>query len=303
MKLITILLVIFVERISKPWPKIRNYHWFNRYVASFYHRCQKTTWLDNGFGVLMVVTSSILPAVIPQYFIAQTHGNLGWGISLLFSLLVLFYVIGPRTEDASIDDYLVAWKRDDTDAAYLSARQLLGDDSVLERTKITRKIIAFILLQSNERFLGVIFWFVILGPAGAFLYRLSCEMKMFAQNKGNNESGFIEAGIRLHAILDWLPVRITGLGYAMAGSFVDAIQSMHRAIKNRDTDWVSRNQKVVIESGMGALQLGGINYDSFELADANVIAEQIQAARSLVKRSLITWLVVFAILTITGWLS
>ena len=83
----------------------------------------------------------------------------------------------------------------------------------------------------HEKCFGVIFWFAILGPLGGFLYWLVKEINLLDIKNSNAEIG-AESGIDvLHAILAWIPTRITGLLFALVGHFNDGFSTWLHCIR------------------------------------------------------------------------
>ncbi len=99
----------------------------------------------------------------------------------------------------------------------------------------------------------------------------------------------------LRKILDWLPARITGFLYALAGDFTGAMTELKKylLIKNCDPE------KLIQDTGFGAL---GIDKDSYQENNIEIIEENNQA-QSLISRSLVIFLVIVAMMTVFGWLS
>ena len=83
-----------------------------------------------------------------------------------------------------------------------------------------------IFVQANNRVFGVLFWFMALGPAGAWLFRVSDLMRRRAvfEYRGRADASsevpeFVGALQVIHGILAWGPARLLALGYALVGGF------------------------------------------------------------------------------------
>lgn len=70
----------------------------------------------------------------------------------------------------------------------------------------------------HERLFGIIFWFLILGWFGALLYWFTISITRSFKAMGVH-ANFVSAAEKTHAILAWVPARITGLIFALAGNF------------------------------------------------------------------------------------
>jgi membrane protein required for beta-lactamase induction len=95
----------------------------------------------------------------------------------------------------------------------------------------------------------------------------------------------------------WLPARICVLSYAVAGNFVDTM-SYWNGLSDL---WLRDSEEFIVVSGVGALRYEH-RIDRNEHDDEEPDATGIQHALSLTKRAVIVWVVLLALLTVTGWL-
>jgi cobalamin biosynthesis protein CobD/CbiB len=89
------------------------------------------------------------------------------------------------------------------------------------------------ILAAHRHVFGVLAWYSILaalglGPAGALFYRLSDMAahgwpKFLEQHKLPVSEAACEAASHAWQVVDWLPSRITAMGFAVVGSFEEAI--------------------------------------------------------------------------------
>src|SRR5690242_17087435 len=94
-------------------------------------------------------------------------------------------------------------------------------------------------LASHQRIFSVLFWFVVLGPFGAVLYRLieSVNTQML--------TGATLAG-RVKALLDWIPVRLEAFLFALGGHFTAVFACWKRDVLSGPR----YNDKILTECGM-----------------------------------------------------
>jgi len=151
-----------------------------------------------------------------------------------------------------------------------------------QMVEVTRAI----LHEPNDRFFSVIFWFVVLGPLGALMYRLTSHTMRTSENTtlGN-------AAAQLQAILAWAPAHLTAAGYAFTGNYEAAKQEFYA--KTKQDTLTECNYLTLITAGQGAIK---------DCAPGDETA-CIGSARALVLRTLIVWLSVIASLTLTGVMS
>jgi membrane protein required for beta-lactamase induction len=290
MTLIAILLALAVERFIGAVDHLRSFSWFNRYWR----------WLENKLsprpvwqGPLGVITVLLPPLLL--------LGLISWGLYLinpalnfLLALVVLLYSLGPADLGHQLKRYLAALAEGDHDTA---ARELQGFHPAESGPDSLSSILASILIQANDRIFAVLFWFVVLGPIGALLYRLSSELHhSYAEVHGR----FGDSVRDLYNLLNWPSARLVALGYALAGSLVEAIEGWrHSEARQLDV-----NEAVLRESGLGALQFRQLYGDETEtgVQDEDV-TDWIESVHGLQIRTLIVWLSILGIMTIAGWMS
>ena len=150
---------------------------------------------------------------------------------LAIELWVLLYSFGRGDLQAELNTLQSDLLRGDSQAAFHVGETLSADK---------RKIIAFDLpalaqeLRQRvayayfERYLAVIFWSIIGGVAGAFLYRLSvlyrASFVTLVADSDAVESGFVEylqlrEASRWLVLLEWLPLGLVAFALSLVGRF------------------------------------------------------------------------------------
>ncbi|MGM0679407.1 MAG: regulatory signaling modulator protein AmpE, partial [Pseudomonadota bacterium] len=284
--LISILLALAVEFFYKPVSDLRRFDWFDRYHETLYHKLEGQPLRDGPVGVILLIGLVVLAV----WIVLAALGALTGLLAFLFGLVVLIFTLGPRDLDEDVQRVLTALERDDPEAAALAACQL-GDETEItaeSTAELVQQVRDRILVEANTRMFGVLFWFLILGPVGAVLFRLGCHVRQ--QTSVTDE--YRNAARDLYQILAWIPARLTVLCYALAGNFVDTLSHWQSPadIWQRDSD------AFLIESGTGAI---AGEYKEIE-ESAVVDTAPVQHALALVKRALIVWVVLLALLTLMG---
>lgn len=291
MTFLTILVSLVLERFINTLQEWRRHAWFHTFYTWLQQRMGNKGFWNGPIGVVLVLLVPVtVIAVLTQLFAGILLGLL----MFLFSIAVLLLCLGPRDLDEDVENYLQARESNDDVAACAAASAVLGHEVSTLDDISSRAMVEAIVVQANERIFAVLFWYAVLGPVGAILFRLSC---MLRSETIADASGFAVATRRLHGILAWLPARITALGFAIAGSFEDAIHHWRNRSAEWTGEWFDSSDGVLAASGTGALQLEIEAAETDQEAELNVI----RAGLGLVWRTLIAWVTLFALLTLAGW--
>lgn len=286
MSLLVILLGIAIDKFAESVESMRKFDWFLQYAD--WIRQKLGQWsLRHDTAVLLIVL------FIPVFAIALIYQQLNDLLSLLgfvFSVAVFVFCIGPRDVHNRANKYVEALERGEQSEATELATEILqdhpqpGDESTLIRT-----INETLLVASNNNFLGMVFWFVILGPVGAVIYRLSQVLLKSLDTEENH--GFYQSAQLLFSILNWIPSHFTAITYAVTGSFVDAIHQwkIHKSYDHLSPDAANN---MLIDTGFGAIQLDADN----KVFDGQTIYDVL----GLCRRTIIVWITAIAILTLAG---
>ncbi len=296
MTLIAILLVLAIERFIGAVDHLRGFGWYHAWWRWLENRLARQSLWQGAGGVIVVVLPPLLILALASVALYSVSPVLDF----ILACAVLLYSLGPADLGHQVTRYTEALNAGDEAAAEEARREFHNprweDQGPLGST------LCSLLGQTNLRLFAVLFWFVVLGPVGALLYRLSAELhKHYADVHG----GFADAVRDLYNLLNWPTTRLSALGFALAGNLVEALDGWRRA----EARSLAVNETVLIESGLGALQFRQLYGDESDDAgpgmavtapDPEDIVSWVEAARNLETRTLIVWLSVLAIMTIAG---
>lgn len=282
MALICILIGIIFERASDTLEKLRNFEWFDNYSRWLLRSLPGLTKQSRSSIVILLLPILLLSAILQGWFEGQLLGL----TELLFGLVIFAFCLGPKDLNRQINNYLEAKENGDEATAHDEASNIMQKDAPTDPDQQVVEVMRAILHEPNERFFSVIFWFVVLGPFGALMYRLTAHTM---RTSGNAVLG--NAAAQLQAILAWAPAHLTAMGYALTGNYEGAKQEFYS--KTKQDNLTECNYLTLITAGQGALK------------DCKPGEETacIRSARALVLRTLIVWLSFIAILTLMGVMS
>ena len=300
MSLIALLFAFVLERGLSMALRLREPRWLDRYCDW----AERSVGARRGSPLVLAAASAILLPVMPVALASVLLGSHLLGLlQLAFAVLVLLLSFGPRDLRDEVGDYLSALERGDRDEADRRAKELLESDAAGRISGQREAAEEAIFVQANNRVFGVIFWFLLLGPAGAWAFRVSDLMRRRAAFEAGRRAipmageSFSGALRFLHGLLAWIPARLAAGSYALAGSFEDAVGNWRSAVERVGpaSGVLDRAEDLLAHVGRGSLQpsLAAIPPEQLDLATA-------RGAWRIVQRALWIWIAGIALLVITG---
>ncbi len=290
MKLIALILGLVIERLATQLLHLRELHWFDQYFDLGLVQLARL----KGWVALLGVLGLLAIPVLPVLLVSLAFTDVLWDLPYLaFAVLVLLFSLGPRDLGEEVDEYCDAVGRNDSEQAERVARELLEADQADDSGAAVARAI---FVQANNRVFGVVLWFILLGPVGAWLFRVSDLLRRRAVFAAQGEPavaqvlGHIET---VHGILGWVPARLAALGYAVSGSFDHAYSCWREYASGVPEPLHHSNDELVACVGYGAMSLA--EHDAGGQDDAA------RRAMRLVTRTIFVWTTVIALITLPGW--
>ncbi len=263
-------------------------HFLERHFNAGEHRHGVLAWMLGA----MLLAGAVAGA---GYVLADLSPMLGWA----WSVAVLYLSLGFRHFSVSADNLAALLCKQDLAGARKQLEQWMGlDASSRPASEIARLGIEETLLSAYKELFGVIVWFVVFGAGGAVLYRLA---QILARKWGAlDEREFGEFGafaVRVLGWMEWVPLRLTGISFAVVGDFEDAMYCWRSQVGQ----WAQQGMGIILASGAGALgvKLGEaqVEWGIGDEADADFL----DSALSLVWRVLMMWLVLLLLFALARW--
>lgn len=275
MLLISLIIAVLIKQMWGDRNPLHYDSWLDSVSAVFERQLARLMPVSNTLLFLVVL---ILSTIILQLAVLALHNGL---VAIAFGTLVLLYCFGRGPFNESITQFIVAEARGDWPAAALAAEQLGakppadGDWQALNHA-----FIRAVSYRGFERFFAVVFWFVVIGPIGAWLYRLT----QLWQHKYQNPS--IEQWLLW---LEWPAARVLALSYAITGNFSACLNGVKGSLLS-----FSDNAKDTLLPAV----LGSLSVDDSVPQTRDITRRELEAIARLLSRTLWFWLGVIAIATV-----
>ena len=251
----------------------------------------------NGLIALLAVT--LIPVVI-IYFISYWLEP--YWFSWVFDIAVLALVIGWQSMKEHAMAVFIPLKNDNLEVARKKLSLIVSRDTEDMQTQtMTSSVIESLLENANDCLFSSLFWYAVLGPAGAVLHRLVNTLDAMWGYKNERYLQFGYAAAKLDDVLGWAPARLTGLCFTLSGSMANALKAWSRQRGKHK----SPNGGLVMASGAGALGVtiaGPVSYNGI-LEDKIYLGvgekatiKDIPRAITLVHKSIVIWLVGYTLL-------
>jgi len=257
---------------------------------------------------------AIAPPVIVVLGVHWVLSGVSPLLELLWNAFVLYLTMGFRHFSDPFGEIADALRADDVERARAALVRWRGESTVeLTSDEIARLAIEEGLVDSERHVFGPLFWFVLLpGPVGAVLYRaaamVAARWRVEPESPvGREREMFAQFSVRGFHYLDWIPLRLTAVSFAVVGDFEDSIYCW----RTQASEWSPPEEGIVLASGAGALgirlgeplrELGGELLFRPEIGTGEAADGQLMpSAVGLVGRALALWLVVLLLLTLANW--
>jgi adenosylcobinamide-phosphate synthase len=238
-------------------------------------------------------------------------------LAFVLNIAVLYVAVGFRQSSHYFTDIHLALRLGELERA----RQLLAEwrrqgGERLSSEEVARLAIEEALVAAHRNVCAPLVWFVLLGPAGAMLYRLALFFdRRWGERNDAEFAAFGEFSRRAFALIDWLPLRLTAAAFAVVGDFEDAVYCW----RTQASRWPDRSSGILLASGAGAMgvRLGqpvaaeveaelaaGDLQDRPELGLGDAAdADYMQSTIGLVWRTLVLGLLLLALLWVASWVG
>ena len=293
-------------------------HAFVQYARAIERRLNGGTAQQGTIAVVIALTPPVVAAAGVFFALAAIHPLLG----LAWNVAALYFLMGFRRFSHAFTDVREALAAGNLAGARRALAAWRGFDAgELGSSDIAKVAIERGLVDSYRQVFATLFWFTILpGPAGAVLYRAAALVATEWRAPGAGEETTPLAHTRavfgaparaLLQALDWIPVRLTALSFAIVGDFEDAALCWRTQARDWSAQEGGEHAGIVLASAAGALgvKLGGPLPAAADKVESRPElglgdepdAQLLPSAVGLVWRALVLWLLLILLLTLANW--
>lgn len=298
--LIAVILALVLGHAAPQLSQLRRYEWFGSWLQWLTSIQPLQDAHASRFGILLGLAPPLLLVGVSQ---ALLH-DVGYGLpGFAFALLVLLYCWGPRDLESDVDAIAEAGDAERRQAAVAAVF-----DTPPLQPPTTTQLVDAVFRGALERWFGVLLWFVLLGPFGALLYRLT----QLGATPSHQAMLPLEHGasfLRLKLILDWPAAQLMTIGLALAADFDAVVAAWRRWHEDRAQGWFVLDTGFLAAAARASvdIELAEDQDDAYvEAAPAATPAPSLSALRdamSLVWRILLLWLAVLALTVLAGYVN
>ncbi|KXU39045.1 hypothetical protein AXE65_10625 [Ventosimonas gracilis] len=271
MSFLVLVLLVLVEKFSRLRHAVQqDTHWL-----ALLYRVEQGTLVPWQQLAVLILAPLLLLALVLLLLQPIAHG---W-LALPLDLLLLLYSLGRGDPFSAIGSFRDAFRRGDTQGAYLAAERDLDVPAADDKQSLLARVQSWLLWQAFSGWFVLIFWYALLGPIPAIAYRLLLLTEQRAEQPGLRE----RATLLRHA-LDWLPLRVLVLSFALVGNFSPVL----RAVMDQLLDWEAGSEALLQQAAFAAEDLP-------EQASAEQGAASLDAIWQLLLRSAVLWYAGFAL--------
>ncbi len=165
----------------------------------------------------------------------------------------------------------------------------LSDCRNLDKSPLANMSVNSVIAFTLSGVFAVIFWYLILGAFGLVLYgAVLAYMALFSTS--TERSGIYTLLTQIQGILEWVPVRLLGLTFALVGNFAAVFPAWFAGLLASPQENINRLCQ------WGELSMG--HNVSAEVEDGGAIAARAHGVIALLNRALIVWLIITLLLVL-----
>lgn len=248
-------------------------------------------------GDVSLLFSIAIPALATNLVLSLLEPLLFGLLWIGATVILLLYSFGRGDFQAILLRFRSYCQNENFESAYLDVQSELAYESDEEPPAtipdLKLQIQRCVLYEGYQRWFAVLFYFVLLGPEAALVYRLL--------QLCTHDSEQIMAK-RLMFYADWVPVRLLAATFALAGDFIRGSDALIASFKNTQLS-ASSLLLATAEAAMGIAAVEAPESQAFTSEESeedpgDLAASRLAELESLLSRSATSWLVIISVIVL-----
>ena len=290
MTIIAILLAFALCHFIRELGRFRQNRWLHGWVDLGNDLFGKLPGWSGMTGFLVLIAVPLFLLLLINQMLISLLGATG---AFLLALAVLIYTFGPRDLDT---DVAAIVDQEDEDQRREKLEELLGGPAPEDRDSCHAAAVETVFEKALRRWFGVIFWFAVLGIAGAFIYRV-IDWLINEDYPLSDEQRFLF--LRMQQVMDWPAAQLMTLSLAIATDFDSVFKAWKKYHDELGHGLFEGDNGFLLAAARSVVMSGHAAQDGYaDQLDGPMIG--LQQAMDLTWRMLGVWLTVLAILLLVG---
>jgi AmpE protein len=286
MTIIAILLAFALCHFVRELGRFRQHRWLKGWVDLGNDALGSLPGWSGTTGFLVVLVVPVIALLLVNEVLMSLMGNTG---AFLLALAVLIYTFGPRDLDTDIAAIIA---QEDEDLRREQLEKLLGEPAPEDADACRSAAVEAVFLQALRRWFGVIFWFAVLGVAGAFIYRVVDWLANGDYALSEDQKGYF---VRMQQIMDWPAAQLMTLSLAIATDFDSVFKAWKQYHDEQGHGLFEGDNGFLLAAARSVVLTGHAARDGYaDQLDGPMIG--LQQAMDLTWRMLGVWMTVLALL-------
>lgn len=278
MMFLTFVIALILLQVWGSGGPVQRDDWFFAWLSRLYDR-----GMEGAGGLALAVLG---PSLLALWLLHMLEGVLFGLFWIILATVLLLYAMGRGDFDEFVARYRHLCAAGDFQGGWLAMSAALDlrdaptPSSPAEAHEVVQQAFFY---EACQRWFAVVFYFFLLGPAGALAYRLLHLCRGYV-NETPLQSCLFAA--------DWLPSRLLAATFVLTGDFVRSRDVLLSGLGEGSQPAATMLYRV------GRAALGSNAANASAAAFAAAAAEENAATRSLVSRSAVAWVALIALVVL-----
>jgi len=290
MTIIAILLAFALCHFVRELGRFRRNQWLKSWIDFSNDAFGKLPGWQDILGFLVIIAVPAVLLLLINQVLYSAFGSTG---AFLLAILVLIYTYGPKDLDTEVAAIIEA---EDEEVTHEALEKFLGGPVPEDHDACRALAVESVFREALRRWIGIIFWFSVLGIVGAFLYRLVDWLVSENYQLTDNQKVLF---IRLQQIMDWPAAQLMTLSLAIATDFDSVFVAWKQYHDEQGHGLFEGDNGFLLASARSIVLTGHAARDGYaDQLDGRMVS--LQQAMDLTWRILGVWMTALALLLLIG---